>query len=363
MNNISNKIAFLGDTHFGVKNDNAVFLEHQMKFFEEKFFPWVLENGIKHVIQFGDLMDKRKSVNFVTLATIQKRFFQWFDDNDIQLHVLLGNHDVYYKSTNKINSVEALFSMTNIKIYSEATNVNFGSTQVLIIPWITQDNCEDIFNAINETSAKYCFGHLEFQGFEFAKGIMSYHGTNHEPFQKFKHVWTGHYHTSSTKDNITYLGTPYEMTWSDYNDQKKVYAFDTETEKLESTVLNERMFVYIDWCEELALEWLQNGSIDVQSRYNASKGATFRVTVPDPKYDMQVDNFVKWLDKAFEATKISVIDIYNIVSEEVDIENIRVKSTLDLLYESVSSLPRSEDLQIMAKETYEKALIMRARPE
>ncbi|MFK5882862.1 MAG: metallophosphoesterase [Candidatus Izemoplasma sp.] len=354
-NNVG-KIAFLGDTHFGVKNDNTVFLEHFLSFFEKEFFPFLLKNKIKHVIQFGDLMDKRKSVNFVTLDLIKTRFFNFFKENDIELHVLLGNHDVYYKSTNKVNSVEGLFSDL-ITIYNAPTEVTFDNTKFLIIPWITDDNSVEVYDYIKKTDAKYCLSHLELSGFEFAKGILSYNGTNKDPFEKFEHVWTGHYHTSSTQGNITYLGTPYEITWSDFNDPKKVYLFDCGTKEIESFSLNQRMFVYVDWDETASKEWLTTGKIDIKGKYNAAKGCSFKISVHDANYDMQVDSFVKWLDKAWLPTKISVIDIYNIIQADVDIDNIRVKSPVALLHESVLNFPRNNELNHIIKDIYEQALL------
>jgi hypothetical protein len=52
-------------------------------------------------------------------------------------------------------------------------------------------------------------------------------------FNKYEQVWSGHYHTRSKKENITYVGTPYEMTWQDFADQKGFHTFDLTTRKLE----------------------------------------------------------------------------------------------------------------------------------
>ena len=39
----------------------------------------------------------------------------------------------------------------------------------------------------------------------------------------------GHYHHASKKGNIEYIGTPYEMNWQDYSDQKGFHIFDLDT--------------------------------------------------------------------------------------------------------------------------------------
>ena len=86
-NNV-NKVVLLGDTHFGIKNGNITFLNYMMDFYENEFFPYLLENNIKHVVQMGDFMDKRKSVDFITLDTVKNKFLPFFKENNITFHEL-----------------------------------------------------------------------------------------------------------------------------------------------------------------------------------------------------------------------------------------------------------------------------------
>ena len=74
------KVAFICDTHFGVRNDSPIFLDNAIKFFEEQFFPYLRENKIKTVIHLGDLFDRRKYINFNTLNTVRDKFFQCLHD-------------------------------------------------------------------------------------------------------------------------------------------------------------------------------------------------------------------------------------------------------------------------------------------
>ncbi len=108
------KVAIICDTHFGVRNDSPLFLNYFLDFFENQFFPYLREHNIKHVLHLGDLMDRRKFVNFQTLAEVKKRFISHFDSGEFELWCLLGNHDTYYKNTNEINSINQLFN--NIRI-------------------------------------------------------------------------------------------------------------------------------------------------------------------------------------------------------------------------------------------------------
>jgi hypothetical protein len=91
---------------------------------------------------------------------------------------------------------------------------------------------EAALGLINTTSAQVLMGHLELAGFEMYKGSVIDHGMSSSIFEKFDMVCSGHYHHKSTKGNVHYLGCPYEITWSDYGDQKGFHVFDTETREL-----------------------------------------------------------------------------------------------------------------------------------
>ena len=103
------KIALINDTHFGARGDSQLFFDYFMKFFDEVFFPYLEKNNIKTIIHAGDFMDRRKFVNFSILNQVRSQFIQRLKENDIELHCILGNHDVYYRNTNGVNSVTELF--------------------------------------------------------------------------------------------------------------------------------------------------------------------------------------------------------------------------------------------------------------
>ncbi len=75
-------------------------------------------------------------------------------------------------------------------------------------------------------------GHLEIKGFEMHNGHMNEHGTEKSVFKRFEKVMSGHFHKKSDDGHIYYLGTQYEMTWSDYKCPKGFHIFDTQTREL-----------------------------------------------------------------------------------------------------------------------------------
>ena len=61
------KICILGDTHFGMRGDSLEFHKYYKKFYDNVFFPYLIENNIDTVFQLGDLFDRRKFINFNSL--------------------------------------------------------------------------------------------------------------------------------------------------------------------------------------------------------------------------------------------------------------------------------------------------------
>ena len=58
------KIALLNDTHFGARNDSLIFDDYFHKFYNDIFFPYLKEHNIKTLIHLGDIVDRRKFINY-----------------------------------------------------------------------------------------------------------------------------------------------------------------------------------------------------------------------------------------------------------------------------------------------------------
>ena len=237
------KIALITDTHFGARGDDPAFNEFFFKFWENTFFPYIKENKITTVVHLGDIVDRRRFINFVTLHNLRKRFVAKIKEMNIDFHVIVGNHDVPFRNTNEVNAMQELFSgHSSLNIYSNPKTITIDGTDIALIPWINHSNMEDTFKFIKDTPAQICFGHLEISGFEMDKGSFCREGLSRDIFDKFDTVFSGHFHHRSSDGHITYLGNTYEMTWADYNDPRGFHIFDTKTQDLDFIENPYRMF-------------------------------------------------------------------------------------------------------------------------
>ena len=188
------KIALIADTHFGVRNDSQVLLEYQKKFFSNIFFPYLDDNKIQSVIHLGDLVDKRKTINFRTLSNLRECFIVPISQRSINTHILVGNHDMYYKNTNQVNSVNELYGDTPfIFVHDKTETFLFDGMRICLVPWMCPENEDETFEHLEKTDAQVVMGHLELNGFTMHRGMVCEHGYNREDFRKFDQVFSGHF--------------------------------------------------------------------------------------------------------------------------------------------------------------------------
>lgn len=244
------KICILGDTHFGVQNDSPFFLNYSIDYFNNVFFPYLRENNIKTVIHMGDVFDRRRFINMNTLNKINNNFLKPFYDSEFELHCILGNHDVYYKNTNKVNSLNELLNKNIIHIYEEPTCKNIQGFDVGFVPWITQDNAENCLEFIENKSCNILFGHFEMRSFEMSRGIKNIEGICPSLFKDYNVVFSGHFHCRQTQENIYYVGTPYQLNFSDINELKGFHIFDLETRNLEFIENKNKIFKEIKYDDQ-----------------------------------------------------------------------------------------------------------------
>ena len=231
------KIAIITDQHFGCRKNSKLFHDYFLRFYEDVFFPTLEKEGITTIVDMGDTFDSRKGIDFCALTWAKENYYNRLQKMGIEIHSIVGNHTAYYKNTNDINAINLLLrEYSNVKIYSETTPIEIDNLSILLVPWINPENEKKTMAMIEQSRSPVVMGHLELHGFKVNDYVVMEHGTNIDPFAKFDRVYSGHFHTRSSQNNIHYLGSPYEMYWNDWNDTRGFHLFDTET--LEHTPIN-----------------------------------------------------------------------------------------------------------------------------
>ena len=114
-----------------------------------------------------------------------------------------------YELTPQVSYSEA---RGNISVYDRPTTIDVGGVSILLLPWICDENYDESFRSVAESSAPIVMGHLEANGFEFHPGHVMHNGMDKSLFSKFKRVFSGHYHMKSKKIMYTILVTHINYT-------------------------------------------------------------------------------------------------------------------------------------------------------
>lgn len=327
-------VAIITDQHFGARNDSQAFLDFYEKFYDNTFFPTLEEHEIKTVLILGDTFDRRKYVNFYSLGRAKKMFFDRLAEKDIDVIMIAGNHDTYFKNTNEVNSPELLLKeYKNIQIIDEAVTLDVHGTNICFVPWVCTDNFDHSMQTMKETNAEICMGHFEIAGFAMYRGMESNEGFSPDTFRKFDMVFSGHYHHRSNDGHIYYLGNPYELTWQDYNDSRGFHLFDMNNRVLNFIQNPYTMFSRLEYDDTGVLEDLD--ALDLQGKY------VKLVVVNKTDYY----KFDKYVQKLYTkgCTEIKIVEDLSEFNEGEVSSDINLEDTLDVLSNYIDSVQTDAD--------------------
>lgn len=336
------KILNLGDWHLGVKADDEWIRGIQIDGIKQAI-EYSKKNGITVWIQYGDIFDVRKAITHKTME-FAREIVQMLDDAGITLHTIVGNHDLHYKNVMHPNaSTELLAKYNNVKVYDKPTTVDFDGCLIDLIPWMCEENTGEILEHIKTSSASFCVGHWELNGFYFYKGMKS-HGLEPDFLKTYKEVWSGHFHTISEATNVRYIGTPWTLTAGDENDPRGFWMFDTETERME--------FIPNNTTWHRRIHYPFKGKIDYKDFTNLS----VRVIVTE--VDKNLTKFESELEKVVHSLRV-VSKIDNSVESD-DSEEVEVQSLQTLMEEYINAIPDITDSDREALIQYANQLYVEA---
>lgn len=317
------KIALITDTHWGVRNDHPAFLANTKKFLDHVFFPTLDNRNIKHIIHAGDLVDRRKYININTARALREDFLDPICDRGIYFDIIAGNHDTYFKNTNGINSLAELVRNDRQRIIINPYEWEYDGLNILLLPWICDDNRMFAEQIIKESNAPICIGHLELEGYEMYKGNVCLDGDDSSKFGRFDAVYSGHFHHRSSRSNIHYLGSHAQFTWSDFDDVRGFHILDTETRAVEFIENPFTMFEKI---------WYDDRDKTIEDVLGQQFGSLSNKMV---KVIVTAKTNTYWFDKFIdEIEKSSVIDMQVVE----DHRNLDLQDNEDIIDEAESTL-------------------------
>lgn len=341
------KIAILNDTHCGIRNSSDIFIDYQERFYNEIFFPYLLENNITQILHLGDYYDHRKFINFKALHSNRKVFLDKLRQHNIKMDIIAGNHDTYYKNTNDLNSLKELLGhyMNEVNIIQQPMVRDYDGLHIGLVPWIAPDNEKQSLEFIKNTTAHILAGHFEISGFEMHSGIPCHEGMSDEMFKRFDAVYSGHFHTKSTRGNITYFGSQMEFFWNDSEDPKYFHILDTETQKIEAIRNPLKLFKKITY-DDTKEDYLQYPLDDIDNMF-------IKVVVINKSDTFTFDRFIDRIqNRPIHELKIAE-NFQEFIGENVSDENIEIEDTQQLLNSYIESVDTDLDKDRIKGEMHE----------
>lgn len=213
------KFVLFSDLHLGKQNHNQFWSDLALKFFDE-MIDFCIKEDVKDVICLGDFFDSRKNLNVLTINLAELICKKYFEKNEINLYIIRGNHDTFYKNLPEPNSLSFLNLFNYVHVIEKEI---FLLNDFYLVPWGND------LSSIPDNS--YIMGHFEINGFitNDSGYIQKDSKLNVSDFKRFRKVLSGHFHTPSIQNNIQYIGSAFAMDFNDANSERGFYLLENET--------------------------------------------------------------------------------------------------------------------------------------
>lgn len=230
------KVFMITDTHFGIYLNN---LDKWLNMMEKTVYNFLIPELKKNVkegdilIHLGDLFDNRTAIPINITNKVEKILKDISDI--IPIHIMVGNHDLWNKGSNEVNSVRLFGYMNkNIKVYEKPSKIRIQDKDLILIPWVEKRT--ELIKCIGDNPGDYLFCHSDLNGCRMHLNSVAHKNNDkidiHE-FIKYKEVFSGHVHLTQVNNNFRFIGSLWQMDRNDIGDQKGITTLDLESGKVD----------------------------------------------------------------------------------------------------------------------------------
>src|ERR1022692_1741962 len=157
------RIWIVGDIHLGIRAASMEWFEISKIYFEEYLIPLILKEYKPGdiLIQLGDVFENRQVLNLKFNSYAVDLFERL--GKILPVYIIAGNHDIYFKKTNDVTSLDSLKYVPNIRVFKEPQLMQIGNRECLLMPW-RSDHIEEGLTLDTFPKADFIFCHSEIQG-------------------------------------------------------------------------------------------------------------------------------------------------------------------------------------------------------
>lgn len=213
------KWAVFTDLHLGVHQNSSTWHKIGLDW-ADWFISDLRSKNITRIIFAGDFFHSRSeiSVNTIHVASELIRKFR-----DFKLHMLVGNHDSYYKQKADVHSLSIFSGYENITVHDVTNTITIHDKKVTFCPWGFD------YNDIQK--ADIMFGHFEIESFKMNAHKLCEVGVKPKDLlKKAPIVFSGHFHLNEEREydtgKIIYVGSPFQLDFGERDCKKGYYILD-----------------------------------------------------------------------------------------------------------------------------------------
>lgn len=230
----SGNVILISDIHFGVSSSSEEWQENINDYFQNWFIPYV-RNELKKtpdavICCLGDVYHDRKSID-IDVNNLCIDIFEQLAQI-IPVYIINGNHDLSKKTNKGNSSLRSLGNIDNVTVIKEPTMLQFmegrkNIAKVAAIPYLGDCNDENKELVKFDKRADYAFMHTDISKMKFDNGMTIVGAVDAEKFAG--KVISGHIHKRQETDKVVYVGSPYQMSRGDIDNQKGIYKLVLST--------------------------------------------------------------------------------------------------------------------------------------
>lgn len=180
-----------------------------------------------HVGFLGDWFESRSAINIETLHYSYEAL-KLLDELNIPVLFVVGNHDLYRRTTRDVHSVGLFNELKNFTVVDKPMVID----GCLFSPFLFE---HEYPNLAEHNALPAWFGHFEFSGFYITGyNTLLERGPSHKSFSGPKKIFSGHFHKRQANDNVVYIGNTFPMDFGDAGDNERGMAvYDLPNDKVE----------------------------------------------------------------------------------------------------------------------------------
>lgn len=309
------KIGLISDLHIKLHKKNNRFLPHIVKSLDH-FREQCEEREVDSVFILGDVFHTKDMIGIETqhhalqaLTKIMKRF---------DTYLIPGNHDILTRNSTTINSV-SIFRDT-CHFIDDLKKFTLNKRDYYFLPFFQDEIIKEKLSTIILERESYLLTHLGLRGFSLDNGHEDVFSdlAIEDVNIGFKRVFSGHYHSYQTINNITYISSPFESHFGDHGQHGWCF-YDDDMDRLEfiENDLSPR-FVYQELNKDTMTDILQlkNCFIKLKIKKNIDQVMLLKL-----KERLLLNNFdvqFEW-NISHNVSKIAIAkDWENYISEDVE---------------------------------------------